>query len=292
MLPLIQHHHIEKCGGTTLQHFFLRAFRRDASLWMDRICDSPRRIRARYLKAANGDEDEANRKLSISIRFGRSFVRRCMLEASFTREVQLRQRTGRVVYVHNPYHDRCVIRSRDMRSLVVVRNPLERYVSHLKHVERYSSDDLRHARPIDRAIFQQVSQLSFDELAFSRRSLLPIKSFYTTYPPVIAAVNRSKVIPFYRNLAEGTVAEVCLPIESLHEFLANVCRLENLAPELATARSNVAQEASRFGYVPEDALCARHRNAIVNSPDYRVWRIAQASSRVMEGFFGHKRNPI
>ena len=285
-MPAIQHLHVEKCGGTTLQHFFLRAFPRDTSMWMDRVCDAPIALRAVFLKAANGDQEEADRKLSASIRFSRSCLHNWVRSAMFLQELRRRDRVRPIVYIHNPYHDRCILQSDRSRPLLVVRNPLDRYLSHLKHVERYSGADLKCGRPLDRAIHSQVMKWDFEKLAYAKDSLLPLSKYSNTYLPIIKAVARRKGLASMVTTINKTIATICLPIYSVAGFLESICQHEGIDQDLAQTRSNCAQINSRFNGIGESELTPKQRDLLRASGDYRVYEVAKMSSRVIQELYG------
>ncbi len=285
-LAATQHFHVEKCGGTTLQHFFLQAFPREASLWMDRIRDAPVGLAKCFLEAAKGDEEEADRKLSVSMRFSGTFVHSGIRSSMFLQELRRRERVGRIVYIHNPYHHKCVLRSGSARPLLVVRHPLDRYVSHLKHVERYSAADLERGRPLDRAIHRQVIEWDFDELAFGKRSLITLSKYSNAYVPIIATLaHRIGAVASVASISKA-IARICLPMHSLGEFMEAICQQEGISRELAKMRSNAAQSASRFNGVDEGMLSPKRRASLRASNDYKVYEVAEKSSRVICDWFG------
>lgn len=253
---------------------------------MDRVCDAPIGLRRFFLEAAKGDEEEADRKLSAAISFSGTRVHNWIRSAMFTREIRRRDRVHPIVYIHNPYHDRCILRSDRFRPLLVVRHPLDRYLSHLKHVERYSRADLEWGRPLDRAIHSQVMTWNFEELAFGKDSLLPLAKYSNAYLPIINSVSRRKGCASMAAAVDKTIASICLPVNSMTEFLEAICQHEGIDIVSAKSRSNCAQATSRFNGVDESMLSSKQRVLLRASNDYGVYEVASNSSRVIPEWYG------
>jgi hypothetical protein len=268
----IQHYHIEKCGGTTLQHFFLNACPRDHSLWMDRVTDVPPSLGDYFRRISGGCPEEADRVLSrallASVNPLRGRLRAAMFSAFFDAW------PGPLRYVHNPYREKCVTRSRRLIPLIIVRNPFQRFISHLKHIERYTDEDLKHARPLDLAIHRQVLQLSFEELAFGKQSIVPITQFSSVYSRVVRAVAQ---LPFASTSGcrmSRAITRMCVPLERVSDLLAALCSHLKVSNDFAAIHSNAAQPVSRFDCLEETSLDHRCLRGVRNMSDYRLWEVA------------------
>jgi len=283
--PPIQHVHVPKCGGTSVQTFFCRAFPLDAMLWMDRVRDAPQRTRIAMLAQCQGNEISANRLLIHSMNTQYGPLRRRWMRKGFEQEVRKRAQKSRLVYVHNPYGYRCLIGGKATRPVVVVRDPWERYVSCLKHMERLTEADMTVAQPYEQQLWKQVLTWDVEDLALRQDSLLPLAGETAIYGRIVETIARSGALAIKRlpsGVRREVIARTCLPLPMLGEWLTSIAITYGVDPGLARLRENTAHSDSRFDGFSWESAGAKLRAQVCASQDYQVYSDALEHSRVVE----------
>lgn len=281
----IQHVHVPKCGGTTIQAFFCRGFLLEEMLWMDRVRDAPKQTRRAMLGQCQGDEIKANRLLISAMGTEYGPLRRRWMRKGYEQEVRKRAQKARLVYVHNPYGYRCLIGGKATRPVVVVRDPWERYVSCLKHMERLTEADMTVAQPHELKLWKQVLTWDVEDLALRQDSLLPLAGETAIYGRIVETIARSGALAIKRlpsGVRREVIARTCLPLPMLGEWLTSIATTYGVDPGLARLRENTAHADSRFDGLSWESAGAQLRAQVCASQDYQVYSDALKHSRVVE----------
>jgi hypothetical protein len=154
------HVHIPKCGGTSIAAFFNEITKSSQSIWLDRFEHAPNIIRQFILSnSKNIPMTEADCDRSL-IRFQRETNVNNALAKIWSRHVNEKKPK----YVHNPFSKYMHIEYSNSVFLFPVKSTFERYISYLKHFEKFNDNDLMYLTPREHVRLDQIRNWPVEKL--------------------------------------------------------------------------------------------------------------------------------